>query len=66
MLDYRIPYHDLHIANQWECTLKIYKAKGYKPANLNACCQKHGIRLQHHEALSDARACGQLFLLAQS
>ncbi|MEZ4939181.1 MAG: 3'-5' exonuclease [Crocinitomicaceae bacterium] len=65
MQDYRMNYSELNIANRWECTLKIYKSKGYRPANLSACCQKHGISLTHHEALSDARACGELFLLAQ-
>ena len=66
MRDYNIEYSDLNIANKWECTLKIYRAKGYSPANLNACCKIHGIELQHHQALSDARACAQLFLIAQN
>lgn len=63
MNDYHIPYSDLNIANQWQCTLKMYRAKGYKPANLHACCQQNNIELQHHEALSDARACAKLYLL---
>lgn len=66
MRDYCIDYSDLNIADKWECTLRIYRAKGYKPANLNACCEIHGIELQHHQALSDARACAQLFMIAQS
>lgn len=65
MLDYSISYGDLNIADKWECTLKIYKAKGYKPAKLNVCCEVHNIELVHHEALSDARACAKLFLIAQ-
>jgi DNA polymerase-3 subunit epsilon len=65
MFDYNIPYSDLSISNRWECTLKIYRAKGYKPARLNACCEIHNIELKHHEALSDARACAKLFLIAQ-
>ena len=65
MSDYGIDYQDLNIAIKWECTLKIYKAKGYKPAKLDACCKVHNIQLKHHEALSDARACAQLFLIAQ-
>jgi len=64
MRDYKIDYIDLNISNKWECTLKIYRAKGYNPANLNACCKKHGIELEHHQALSDAHACGKLFLIA--
>jgi DNA polymerase-3 subunit epsilon len=66
MQDYGIPYAELNIANQWECTLKIYKSKGYKPARLNACCTIHNIELKHHDALSDARACARLFLIAQN
>jgi len=64
MRDYNIEYTDLNISEKWVCTMKIYKAKGYKPANLNACCQKNNIQLEHHQALSDARACGKLFLIA--
>jgi DNA polymerase-3 subunit epsilon len=64
MVDYNIDYSDLDIPEKWECTLKIYKAKGYKPAKLNACCEIHNIELKHHDSLSDARACAQLFLIA--
>ncbi|GGG88606.1 DNA polymerase III subunit epsilon [Polaribacter pacificus] len=65
MQDYNISYSELNISNRWECTLKIYRTKGYKPAKLNACCAIHNIELKHHEALSDARACAKLFLIAQ-
>ena len=65
MRDYNIDYSDLNISEKWECTLRIYRAKGYYPANLNACCKVHCIELQHHQALSDARACAKLFLIAQ-
>ena len=65
MKDYNIDYSDLNISNQWECTLKIYRAKGYNPARLDACCEVHNIELKHHEALSDARACAKLFLIDQ-
>lgn len=37
------------------CTYKIYKF------NLVILCEKYAIQLNHHDALSDARACGQLF-----
>lgn len=59
---YRYEYDELMIADKWECTLRIYRSLGYKPANLNSCCQRHGIELQHHEALSDARGCALLYL----
>lgn len=55
-------YEQLNIATRWECTLKIYKLKGLKPTKLSDCCHSMNIKLQHHEALSDARACAQLFL----
>ncbi len=59
---YNLDYSELNISNPWECTLKIYRAKGYKPASLDACCSKQGINLNHHEALSDARGCAMLYL----
>jgi DNA polymerase-3 subunit epsilon len=60
---YGLYYDELEIADKWECTVRIYRAKGYKPANLRACCYRHDIELNHHEALSDARACAKLYLL---
>jgi DNA polymerase-3 subunit epsilon len=38
------------------CTVKIYKR------NLAFLCEQFNIPLQHHHALSDARACAQLFI----
>lgn len=38
------------------CTYKIYKS------NLADLCMEHKIPLNHHDALSDARACAELFL----
>jgi len=38
------------------CTYQLYR-KG-----LAALCEEHRIRLNHHDALSDARACAILFL----
>lgn len=66
MTDFNIPHNDLVMTDRWECTLKIYREKGYKPAKLDACCKAHNIALKHHDALSDARACGKLFIIAQS
>ncbi|AIG29988.1 3'-5' exonuclease [Flavobacterium psychrophilum] len=60
---YGLDYETLNISNRWECTLKIYKAKGFKPTKLSDCCQEMNIKLNHHEALSDARACAKLYLL---
>ena len=39
------------------CTYKIYRS------NLAALCHSNNIPLNHHDALSDARACAKLFLL---
>jgi len=43
-------------AYETACTLKIYGEA------LNLVCDAHGIGLNHHDALSDARACGELYL----
>lgn len=60
---YGLYYDELDIADMWECTCKIYRKKGYKPANLKHCADLNNIQLVHHEALSDARACAKLYLL---
>ena len=39
------------------CTYKIYMA------NLANLCEEFDIQLNHHDALSDARAYGELFKL---
>jgi DNA polymerase III subunit epsilon len=39
-----------------QCTYKIYKKK------LNVLCDEECIPLDHHDALSDARACAELYL----
>lgn len=63
MLLHGLQYEDLNIAPKWECTVKIYKSKGFKPTKLSDCCREMNIKLDHHEALSDARACAKLYLL---
>ncbi|WP_298154495.1 3'-5' exonuclease [Flavobacterium sp.] len=63
MKHYGLYYDELEIADRWECTCRIYRAKGYKPANLKYCSERNNISLNHHEALSDAVACAQLYLL---
>lgn len=60
---YGLNYQELELAERWECTCRIYRAKGYKPASLSYCSAQNNIDLQHHEALSDARACAKLYLL---
>lgn len=63
MAFYGFNYEELNIGSRWECTVKIYKAKGLKPTKLSDCCKQMNILLNHHEALSDARACAKLYLL---
>ncbi len=63
MREMGLDYADLCLPDCWECTLKIYRKKGFKPANLKACADKMGIELNHHEALSDARACARLYMM---
>ena len=38
------------------CTYKIYRS------NLATLCQEHNIPLNHHDALSDAKACAELYM----
>ena len=58
-----LDYNELALPNNWECTKKIYQRKGYKPCDLATLSRKFKIKLNHHEALSDARACAKLYLL---
>ncbi|MBN2717814.1 MAG: DNA polymerase III subunit epsilon [Deltaproteobacteria bacterium] len=46
----------------WECTLAIYRNKGFRPCRLSDCCQRMGISLNHHHAASDSLACALLYL----
>lgn len=59
---YELDYTELGLTERWECTMRIYKAKGFMPYKLNACCERLGIALRHHEALSDAIGCAHLYL----
>lgn len=59
---YGISGRTLKLERKWECTVKIYRKLGFKPANLKACCDKLSIPLKHHDALSDAEACAALYL----
>ncbi|MDA3926699.1 MAG: 3'-5' exonuclease [Kiritimatiellae bacterium] len=63
MAHFDLDYEGLRVS-QWECTLKIYRAKGFKPCKLSDCCNYLNIELNHHEALSDAIGCAHLYLKA--
>ncbi len=62
MEHHALDYTELGLAERWECTMRIYKAKGFVPYKLNACCDRLSIPLKHHEALSDAIGCARLYL----
>jgi len=57
-LSQTLQYYNLSLPTYTQkCTYKIYR-KG-----LAACCLDYRITLNHHDALSDALACAQLYLL---
>lgn len=47
-----VPEYEKH------CTCNIFNRK-----SLDSLCERYAIPLNHHEALSDARACAQLYLI---
>jgi len=50
---------------RYECTVQIArKVFNIYPTKLSNVCQVLGIELNHHEALSDARACAKIVLRA--
>ena len=62
MAHYGMDYKTLGLPERWVCTVRIYRSKGFKPCGLNVLCEQFGIELNHHQALSDALACAQLYL----
>ena len=67
MIDNELNYSDLKLPDRWECTMKLCRANDrYPSGKLNECCAVEGIKLNHHEALSDARACALLYLEIKS
>lgn len=59
---YGLDYKNLHLPEAWACTSNIYRQKGFVKTKLSICCELMGIPLEHHDALSDARASALLFL----
>jgi len=63
MAENRLDYYELNISDRWECTMKLCRANDkYPSGKLDECCAVDNIELKHHEALSDARACAELYL----
>lgn len=59
-----LDYSELNISDNWQCTMQLCRANNkYPSGKLNECCAVEGIDLNHHEALSDAKACAELFLI---
>ena len=65
MLLHGFDYNELLLPERWECTVQIYRQKGFNPCDLKTLSNYHKIELNHHEALSDARACAKLYLLSK-
>jgi DNA polymerase-3 subunit epsilon len=57
-----LDYEHLDITDRWQCTLQIYRKKGFKPCRLSDCCRALNISLDHHHAMSDALGCAELYL----
>ena len=52
---------------RFECTVQIARRTwNIRPTKLPDVCQKLGIALNHHEALSDALACARIVLAARA
>ena len=63
MAENNLDYSELEISDRWECTMKLCRANDkYPSAKLDECCAVDNIELKHHDALSDARACAELYL----
>lgn len=49
------------------CTVKLARSQwSINPTKLNNVCDELDIELNHHEALSDARACAQIVMQAET
>lgn len=50
----------------WACTLQLTRETwpAWQTHRLDVCCRELGIELQHHDALSDALACADLYMQA--
>lgn len=59
---YQLDYNALHLPEKWECTSDLYRKAGFLKTKLSVCCELMGIELDHHDALSDARASALLYL----
>jgi DNA polymerase-3 subunit epsilon len=55
-LNHTLEYYNIEVPEYFKyCTYKIYRE------GLASLCRKYVIKLHHHDALSDSRACAELF-----
>ncbi len=55
------------IQHRFLCTVKLARQQWQiNPTKLSDVCRRLGIKLQHHNALSDAHACAQIIIAAGS
>ena len=64
MEHYKLDYSKLKLPNKWEDTVEIFQALGTKSAKLNNLCKEYNIEIEHHNALSDAKATAKLYLIS--
>lgn len=62
MMHYGLDYSALDLSTKWTCTSEIYRKAGFPKTKLSICCEIMGVDLDHHDALSDARASALLYL----
>jgi DNA polymerase-3 subunit epsilon len=58
-----LDYKELDLEGKWRCTIEKEKKDGHTKIKLNECCERYDIKLDHHEALSDARACAKVYMV---
>jgi len=61
---YKLRYKSLQLPEKWEDTVEIFQNLGAKSAKLNRLSESFGIEIEHHNALSDARATAMLYLIS--
>jgi len=61
---YKLDYSQLNLPEKWEDTVEIFQALGAKSAKLNNLCKEYDIEIEHHNALSDAKATARLYLIS--
>ncbi len=61
---YKLDYKKLRLPKVWEDTVEIFHSLGAESAKLNKLCEYYKIDIEHHNALSDARATALLYLIS--